>query len=483
MSEVKITCLQAKDSAPNEAAVVFLTKEMIPEVKKVTPLTKEVWKDFKGEAGETVNVYTEGEVGRILLCGLGDADELELEDVRRAAVSAGDALAKLEVKKFRVLPFPCGGIPEAEAAAAALEGFLLRGYEYKADFTPRLRTPFLEIGFVTAEDPKNVKPLLNKTKTICEGVILARELANAPHSQINAERLSQVAKSLKHFGLKVNVLEMEGIKKKNMAGLLAVNRGSTQPARFIELIWQGAKNKKEAPYVFVGKGLTFDSGGISIKGSSGMEAMRMDKHGGASVIGTLYAAAALKVKKNVVGLVPATNNMPGPNALLPGDVIEYKNGVSVEIISTDAEGRLILADGLLRAGEFKPKAVVDIATLTGAIITCLGYEAAGIFCEDEKLSQALKAAGEKTGERLWQMPMYKGYEKLLKSYVADLKNGGGRPAGSSTAALFLKKFAPKVPWAHVDIAAMGMRPATEGYNPMGATGYGVRLFIELLEKA
>lgn len=481
MSELKITCLKTKDGAPKEAAVVFLTKELLPEAQKTFPLTKKVWEDFKAEAGETVTVYTEGEVGRFLLCGLGGVEALELEDIRRAAVSAGDALAKLEVKKFRVLPFRSDAILEKEATTAALEGFLLRGYEYKADFTPRVRTPFEEICFITAEEPKEVKPLLAKTKTICEGVILARELANAPHSQINAERLAQVAKSLKHFGLKVKVLEMEDIKKKKMAGLLAVNRGSTQPARFIELEWQGTKNKKEAPVVFVGKGLTFDSGGISIKGSNGMEAMRMDKHGGASVIGTLYAAAALKVKQNVVGLVPATNNMPGPNALLPGDVIEYKNGVSVEIISTDAEGRLILADGLIRAGELKPKAVIDIATLTGAIITCLGYEAAGLFCEDEKLSIALKAAGEKTGERLWQMPMYKGYEKLLKSYVADIKNGGGRPAGSSTAALFLKKFAPAVPWAHVDIAAMGMRPATEGYNPMGATGYGVRLFIELLE--
>ena len=483
MSELKITCQSGKQGAPKEAAVLFLTKELLKEAQKTFPLTKKVWEDFKAEPGETLSVYTDGEVGRLFLCGLGNVKDLTLEDLRRAAVSAGDALAKTDVKKFRVLPWRSDVICECEAAPAFLEGFLLRGCEYRGDFTPRVRTSFEEICFLAAEeDPKKINKLLKETLAVAEGVYLARELANAPHSVMNAERLAQVAKSLKHFGLQVRIMEMAEIKKRKMAGILAVNRGSSQPARFIELEWRGAKNKKEAPVVFVGKGLTFDSGGISIKPSAGMEAMRMDKHGGASVIGTLYAAAALKLKKNVVGLVPATNNMPGPDALLPGDVIEYKNGVTVEIISTDAEGRLILADGLIRAGEFKPKAVIDIATLTGAIVTALGYDAAGLFCEDDKLAEALLASGETCGERLWRMPMFKCYEKLLKSYVANIKNGGGRPAGSSTAALFLKKFAPSVPFAHVDIAGTGMRPASDGYQPMGATGFGVRLFIKLLEE-
>ena len=482
MSELKITCQNKEAGAPKEAAVLFLTEELLKEAKKTFPLTEKVWEDFKAASGETVTVYTSGEVGRFTLCGLGGAKELTLEDIRRAAVSAGDALSKMSVKSFRVLPFRTDEITAYEFAAAALEGFLLRDYKYLGDFTPKARAPFSEICFLTADDAKEEKKILERQLTICKAVTLARELANAPHSSVNAERLAQVAGSFKRCGLNVRILSMSDIKKEKMEGLLAVNRGSSQPARFIELEWQGAKNKKEAPYVFVGKGLTFDTGGISLKGSSGMEAMRMDKHGGASVIAALWAAAALKVKKNVVGLVPATNNMPGPNALLPGDVIEYKNGVTVEIISTDAEGRLILADGLLRAAKYSPKAVIDIATLTGAIITSLGYEAAGLFCEDDELSAKLAEAGEYCGERLWRMPMYKGYEKLLKSYVADIKNGGGRPAGSSTAALFLKKFAPKAPWAHVDIAATGMRPSSEGYQPMGATGYGVRLFLEFLER-
>lgn len=483
MSEPKIVCQKGEAGAPKEAALLFLTKELLPEAKKTFPLSKQVWEDFQGGAGETAVVYTSGQVGRFILCGLGSARELELETVRRAAAAAGDVLAKLKVKKFRVLPFRTDEIGEAEAASAALEGLVLRGYKYSGDFTPRLRTPFEEIFFLCAEDPKAERKLLDKTAELCRGVMLARELANAPHNYINATRLGQVAQSLKIFGLKVKVLTMAEIRKQKMFGLLAVNRGSAQPAAFIELEWRGAKNKKEAPYVFVGKGLTFDTGGISLKPSGGMEAMRMDKHGGASVIGTLFACAATKLKKNVVGLIPATNNMPGPDALLPGDVIEYKNGVTVEIISTDAEGRLILADGLLRAADFKPKAVIDTATLTGAIITALGYDAAGLFCEDDKLAAALAEAGEKTGEKVWRMPMYKRYEKLLESSVADCKNGGGRPAGSSTAALFLKKFVPAAPWAHVDIAGTGMRSSADGYLPKDGTGYGVRLFMEFLENA
>ena len=481
MSELKITCQDKEKGAPKDAAVLFLTKELLKEAQKTFPLSDVIWEDFEANPRQTSIVYTNGEVKRFVICGLGSALDLTLEQIRQSAAAAGDALSKMKVKNFRVLPFRTDTIEEEEATLAALEGLVLRGYKYEGDFTPRLRTPFEHICFLTAGDPKELQKLLAQKRVVCEGVMLARELANAPHSQINATRLGQVAESLKNFGLKVKVLGMDEIKKANMQGLLAVNRGSTQPARFIELEWRGAKNKKEAPIVFVGKGLTFDTGGISLKSGNGMEAMRMDKHGGATVIGTLYAAAANKVKKNVIGLIPATNNLPGPNALLPGDVIEYKNGVSVEIISTDAEGRLILADGLLRANDYKPAAVIDVATLTGAIITALGYEAAGLFCEDDALSEALLQAGLKSGEEVWRMPMYKNYEKLLESSVADVKNGGGRPAGSSTAALFLKRFAPKVPWAHVDIAATGMRAAADGYLPKDGTGYGVRLFLELLE--
>jgi leucyl aminopeptidase len=240
--------------------------------------------------------------------------------------------------------------------------------------------------------------------------------------------------------------------------------------------------KNNKPVVMVGKGITFDSGGISLKGGAGMEAMKLDMHGAATVIGTMYAAAKAKLPVNLVGLVPATENLPSGSAFLPGDILTYANGVTVEIISTDAEGRLILADGLLYAKRYNPKAVIDFATLTGACVVALGHEAAGLMGTDPALNTALIEAGEQCCEKIWELPLFDEYDEYLKSDVADTKNGGGRAAGTITAARFLKKFAPDVPWAHIDIAGVAMRNTADSYVPKGGTGFGVRLMYRLLSQ-
>jgi leucyl aminopeptidase len=292
--------------------------------------------------------------------------------------------------------------------------------------------------------------------------------------------MAQAARRIaKHRRMSLHVLNVAQMKKLGMHAFLGVAQGSDEPAKFIILEYRGAK-RGESPIVLIGKGLTFDSGGISIKPSDNMGEMKSDMAGGAAVLGAIMAAAELELPLNVIGLVPATENLPGGCALKPGDILKSFSGQTIEVVNTDAEGRLILADALTYAQRYKPVAVIDLATLTGACKIALGDHVIGMFGNDGSLKEKVRTAGEQTGERVWELPLWEDYHELIKSDVADFKNTGGRAGGAITAAAFLGKFVGDFPWVHLDIAGPAWLAKDKPYTPKGATGVGVRLLVQCL---
>ncbi|MFM7774422.1 MAG: leucyl aminopeptidase, partial [Candidatus Kapaibacterium sp.] len=386
--------------------------------------------------------------------------------------------------KNLVFSFPT--IPHLDTQAlseAIIEGSVLGVYKFDKYFTVHKTPSKVEaIGIHTGDKTTReaITAGIRFATGICRGVYLTRDLANAPNNEIYPESLAARAKAAgKEAGFSVNILDKKKITDLKMGGLLAVNQGSVRPPVFIIMEHHGGK-KGDAPIVLVGKGITFDTGGISIKPGAGMMEMKMDMHGAASVIGAMTAAATLKLPVNLVCLVPSTENMPSGSAYVPGDVITHMNGKTSEIDNTDAEGRLVLADALTYADRYKPKAVVDIATLTGACMIALGSVTSGLMGTDPGLIARLKESGDRTGEYVCELPLHEDYEDLIKSDVADVKNSGGRAAGAITAALFLKKFIGDYPWAHLDIAGTGIAPKDGPYSPKGGSGVGVRLFVDML---
>jgi leucyl aminopeptidase len=318
---------------------------------------------------------------------------------------------------------------------------------------------------------------LKRGVAIAEGVALARECANRPGNHCTPSYLAQEARHLgkAHRALKVEVLDRKDVEKLGMGSFLAVARGSEEPLKFIVMRWQGA-GKKDAPIVLVGKGITFDSGGISIKPAAEMDEMKFDMGGAASVLGTLRAVAQLKAKVNVIGVIAACENLPSGRAVKPGDVVKSMSGQTIEVLNTDAEGRLILCDALTYVERFKPEAVVDIATLTGACVIALGHQRSGLFCADDALAAELSAAGDACADTCWRMPMDEEYDEALKSNFADMGNVGGRAGGSITAAMFLKRFTGKYRWAHLDIAGTAWKSGAA----KGATGRPVPLLTHFI---
>ena len=424
----------------------------------------------------------------ILLVGLGKKSDLTVDIMRRAAAKAASTLRSLGISNFSLTVEGVGKaskLSDALLAQAAAEGIILSLYRFTEY---RKKAPNdnsnTDIAYAVLSQKKSqakVKAAVSDAQKICKSVFLARDLQNHPGNRATPAFLAEQArKACRKAGVRCRILNRRDMERLKMGALLAVAQGSAQPPKFI--IMEHMKGKKnEKPVVFVGKGLTFDTGGISIKPSHGMEEMKFDMSGGAAVIGAMCAIGALKLKKNVVGLVPATENMPGGRAIKPGDIVRAMSGTTIEILNTDAEGRLILADALAYAKKYKPEVVIDLATLTGSIMVAFGSHATGLFGNDEKLIDALKEAGERTGERCWPMPLWDEYKEQIKSKVADLKNIGGRYGGSITAAAFLESFTD-YPWAHLDIAgtAFGSRPQSP-YVPAGGAGVGVRQLIDFLQ--
>lgn len=450
--------------------------------------------DFIGKKESNVMIYTSEKAAspRLLLVGFGETTALTLETLRRCAaqvakVATGKKLCSVAV----ALPAKAmmAGLSHASIGEALTEGIMLAAYKfdkYFSDSDAKKNNTIQTLTFCTDD-----KKYLNEAKsgaeyaqTVGDGVLLARALANAPNSEIYPETLAKAAqKAAKDAGFTITVLDKKKIAALRMNGLLAVNQGSVRPPVFLVMEYNGG-GKKDKPIVLVGKGVTFDTGGISIKPAAGMGEMRMDMHGSASVIGAMYAAAKLGIKQNIVGLVPATENMPSGSALVPGDVITYSNGVSVEVDNTDAEGRLILADALIYAQRYKPQAIIDLATLTGACVVALGFVTSGLFGTDEALKTRIKSSADYTNEYVCELPLYSEYEELIKSDIADIKNAGGRWAGAITAALFLKRFikteSGEMPWVHLDIAGPAILPSDTAYMPKNGSGVCVRLLCDML---
>lgn len=449
--------------------------------------------DFKGKDNEIAVIYDRGlSSKRLMMVGLGAKKNCSLEKLRRAAARAARKAESLRVLRIAMqLPDleivrQSVGEPVQDIAQAMAEGAALALYKYDKYITVKEGkdegTKIKEIAFLHEGNAEAVslRRGVETARVLVEATYFARDLANAPGIEIYPQTLAAAAtKSAAKHGFKAKVLGKKEIQKLNMGGLLAVNRGSARPPRFIILEYNSGRKDFDT-VVLVGKGITFDSGGISIKPAKDMGEMKMDKSGGAAVIGTMQAVADLRLPLHLVGLIPATENMPSGSAIRPGDIITLMNGKTVEIDSTDAEGRLILADTLTYAERYKPKLVIDLATLTGACVVALGHVVTGMMGTDTNLMAKLKKAGDKTYERVWELPLYDEYDKLIKSSVADIKNTGGKWAGAITAATFLKKFIGSYPWIHLDIAGSAMLEEATDYEPKGGSGVGVRLLVEFL---
>ena len=445
--------------------------------------------DFSGKAEETVTLATAE--GRYILTGLGESAGMGAEQLRRA-MARGVKQANGWVAPVVALYCPIEEIVKKvlpvsfeETVVAMLEGSSLALYRYDAfikDKPEEKKGKIKELKVVTTDEgyQSRLKTGIHDASVIIEAVEFARNLANAPANVMDAETLAKEAVALgKKLTITTLVLNKKEIIANKMGGLLAVNQGSHHEPRFIVMEYND-KKRRLPPYVLVGKGVTFDSGGLCLKPAASMDEMKMDMSCAAAVLGTMMAVAKLKLPIRVVALIPITDNMTGGAAFRPGDIITISDGTTVEVKNTDAEGRLILADALVYAQRFKPAAVIDLATLTGAVVVALASAATGMFGNDDELKTDMKEAGERTFERVWEMPLYEEYKKLLKSEVAELSNLGGKWGGACTAAAFLQHFVGDVPWLHLDIAGTAMLDSASDYQPKGGTGVGVRLLTDFL---
>ncbi len=443
--------------------------------------------DFQGRLYQTAVLYTRNAVPakRIILAGLGPKKDFDLEKLRGAYAGAARQARTLGLKEITFfLNVHDTGQTIRQMTEAALEGAILGLYQFMPYKTLE-REKIKIIKRITVVDDKDdalkeIHAAAKTAETVAQAVYFARDLVSTPGNDMTPSDMAQAASRIaKHRRVSLSVLDVAQMKKLGMHALLGVARGSDEPAKFIILEYRGAK-RGEPPIVLAGKGLTFDSGGISIKPSEDMEEMKSDMAGGAAVMGAIRAAADLELPLNVVGLIPATENLPGGHALKPGDILKSFSGQTIEVVNTDAEGRLILADALTYAQRYKPAAVIDLATLTGACKIALGDHVIGMFGNDGPLKEKIRMAGERTGERVWELPLWEDYHELIKSDVADFKNTGGRAGGAITAAAFLSKFVGACPWVHLDIAGPAWLAKDKPYTPKGATGVGVRLLVQCL---
>jgi len=441
-------------------------------------------REFNGKVNSTRLIHTLGRLPaeRLLLVGLGKKSELDDERLRQAAGNAMQALRGARVSSFATVLHLSG--PEDTALEAVCEGSLLGGYAFEI-YKTRNRDEHFSFEAMSLLLPKGIPKKdagarVAHTVTICRGVQLARDLVSQPGNVVTPAFLADTARKLAEcHNLECRVYEYEELEKLGMNALVAVGKGSAEAPRLIVLEYRGAGDRSR-PVVLVGKGITFDSGGISIKPGAGMEEMKTDMAGSAAVLGAMQAAAGLGLPLNLVGIIPTAENMPDGKAYKPGDVVTSLSGITIEITNTDAEGRMILCDALHFAQQFRPAAMIDLATLTGACVVALGHEASGLMGNDQRLIKSLKLAGERCGERVWELPLWDGYGEAMKSDIADLKNAGSRDGGSITAGWFLKQFVGTTRWAHLDIAGTAWSDKARPCSPKGATGVGVRLLIEYL---
>ncbi len=442
--------------------------------------------EIKGKLGEITVIHSLGKLPavRMVVLGLGKKNKLTLDRMRGAVAEACRHLQKKRVNSIATLTHGSGisGITSDSSAQAIVEAALLGTYSFRRHITKKDKHGKISRLTLLCRNKADVSKLqqaINRGSIIAEAAILARDMANEPSNFMSPSDMAEAAKKLaKDYGLEFTVLEREQMQEKGMGALLGVAQGSCQPPKLILLNYKG-KQAKGIDLALVGKGITFDSGGISLKPSHKMEEMKGDMAGGAAVIAAISAMARLKLKINVTAIVPAVENLPGNCAFKPGDVLKAMTGKTIEIISTDAEGRLILADALGYASKLKARFIIDVATLTGACVVALGYVCTGAMGNNQGLVDKVITAGAGAGELIWQLPMYDDYKEQNKSDIADIKNAGSRGAGTITAALFLAEFVGKTPWLHLDIAGTSTSDKEHKYLAKGATGVPVRTLVNL----
>lgn len=449
--------------------------------------------DFKGSAktGFEILAPVKLDASRLIVAGIGKPAEASEQD---RIIQGGYLLGQLTARKAKsaslVVDLAEEGVKADTLAADLAFGAVLRHYNFKRYLTKKGKPSGngdeaekepakdgLEKLVVHCADPAKAKAAFARHKAAARGVYLARDLVNEPANVLGPVEFAERVRALEKSGVEVEILDVDDLTRLKMNTLLAVGQGSVRPSRVCVMQWHGAKGKKASkPLAFVGKGVVFDTGGISIKPAAGMEDMKGDMGGAAAVSGLMLALAERKAPVNVVGIIGCVENMPSGSAIRPGDIVTSMSGQTVEILNTDAEGRLVLADLLWYAQErFKPRLVVDLATLTGAIMVALGKEYAGLYSNDDKLADELLGAAKATSEKLWRMPLDKAFDKMIDSKNADMKNIGGRWAGSCTAAQFLQRFIKDTPWAHIDLAGTAMDASRNEISTGWASGYGVRL--------
>jgi leucyl aminopeptidase len=442
-------------------------------------------KEFKANLGTSLVLPTmdKGPMKKIMLLGLGKKDKFNNEIARIVSAKAAVKVREMGISEFSILLFSNldDGLIEAISEGVGLSLYSFNRYKTN-DNKDELKINRVTI-LINAE-MTSIQSIVDKTSLLVEAVNFARDLSNLPPNDCSPTQLASIALSIAtEYGLKSRIVERYEMESMGLNGIVSVGKGSQYPPKLIILEYHGSNDDKR-PYLLVGKGVTFDTGGISLKDSDKMDEMKFDKSGGCDVIAVMKAVASLKLPINVIGLIPSVENMPSSTSYRPGDIIKMYNGKTVEVLNTDAEGRLILADALaFGISTYNPKAVIDLATLTGACIIALGTNVAAVIGTNKKLIDELHNISERTGEKFWELPLYEEFSEQIKSYVADIKNIGGRPGGAITAASFLSNFTNGLPWMHIDIA--GTAWTQEGtyersYNPKGATGFGIRTLVKLL---
>jgi leucyl aminopeptidase len=489
----------ASKTAPADGVVVVFAEEG----PKLTPTAQDLDKKskgllsraaeiigFKGKKEQTVDLLApQGlKFARLVLVGVDKTSAYSPEDWLNLGGAVRGMLSGKEAPAAHI--FLPGGVAPANIASFAL-GALLRGYKFKKyktktrkknDAAAEANDRRLKKIVIHCADPKAASQAFAPARAMAEGVTLARDLVNEPANVLGPAEFAARAKELSKLGVQVELLGPKALQKLGMNALLAVGQGSARPSHVAVMQWKGAVTRGDEPIVIVGKGVTFDTGGISLKPAAGMEEMKGDMAGAACVVGLMHELAARRAKVNAVGIIGLVENMPSGSAQRPGDVVTAMSGQTIEVLNTDAEGRMVLADCLWYAqSRFKPKAVINLATLTGAVMVALGKEHAGLFSNNDELANQLTAAGSATGEKLWRLPLGPKYDKMIDSKVADMKNTGGKWGGSISAAQFLQRFIKEgTPWAHLDIAGTAMSSVDSEINRSWGSGFGVRLLDRLI---
>ena len=488
--DIKFQALDLESKAASDVVVVFVDKDKKLHTsgqaldKKLDGALSRALEigNFRAKRGEMVfMIAPKNGPKRVVIVGLGDSSKL----TQRSAEELGGAIIASQQSSGAKDVAICfddvkSKMSNSDIVARIATGVRIRAYRFDKYRTkePAHKKPSVENVSIMCADPKAAGAAFAPMNNVLEGVYLTRDLISEPANVIHPESYVEVIKQLAGDGLEIEIMGEKKLAELGMGSLLGVGQGSEKESHVAIMKWHGAEDKSEQPVVLVGKGVTFDTGGISLKPGSGMEDMKWDMGGSAIVVGSMRALARRKAKANVYGIVGLVENMPSGNAQRPGDVVTSMSGQTIEIINTDAEGRLVLADVLWYAQkEFKPKVMVDLATLTGAIIVSLGQDQySGMFSNNDALAKALSDAGEATGDKTWRMPLSAEYDELINSPIADMKNmGGATGAGSITAAQFLQRFVNDVPWAHIDVAGMVWSKKSTKIWEKGATGYGVRL--------